>query len=300
MVLDQDRIPDPFHPGEREAQARAGFRVPSAPIRDRLIPQHRGFYPLLPWLLVAARDEAGDPSAGVLTGAPGFVAAPDPRTLWVRPDVGAWQPWPAGPAVGDPVAALGIDLGTRRRNRVNGRVAARDGQAFAMRVEESFGNCPQYIHVRRVEAAPTSPAGTAEALSGLDGEARRLIGAADTAFVASASSAGKDARLDVSHRGGPAGFIRLDGDRLIVPDYAGNRYFNTLGNMLLNPRAGLLLVDVASGDVLHLSGAVGIDWAPAPTIPNAQRSWSLHVERGWRRKAAIPLRWSEPERIGTP
>ncbi|HYF86767.1 pyridoxamine 5'-phosphate oxidase family protein [Azospirillum sp.] len=299
--MDQDRIPDPFHPGEREAQARAGFRVPSAPIRDRLIPQHQDFYPLLPWLLVAARDEAGDPAAGVLTGAPGFVAAADPRTLWVRPDHGAWQPWPTGPAVGDPVAALGIDLGTRRRNRVNGRVAARDGVAFAIAVEESFGNCPQYIHVRRAEAVPPSPAGAVEALVGLDGEARRLIGTADTAFVASASSAGHDGRLDMSHRGGPAGFIRIDGDRLIIPDYAGNRYFNTLGNMLLNPRAGLLLVEAASGDVLHLTGAVGIDWHPDPALPNAQRSWSLHVERGWRRKAAIPLRWTRLEDgSGTP
>ncbi|AWB07752.1 hypothetical protein A6A40_19470 (plasmid) [Azospirillum humicireducens] len=298
--MDQDRIPEPFHSGEREAQARAGFRVPSAPIRDRLPPQHQEFYPLLPWLLVAARDGAGDPSAGVLTGAPGFVAPADPRTLWVRPDHGAWQPWPAGPAVGEPVAALGIDLGTRRRNRVNGRVTARDGVAFAIGVEESFGNCPQYIRVRRAEAVSPSSAEAVDALAGLDGEARRLIGAADTAFVASASSAAGDARLDVSHRGGPAGFIRLDGDRLIVPDYAGNRYFNTLGNMVLNPRAGLLLVDVGSGDVLHLSGSVSIDWEPDPALPNAQRSWSLHVERGWRRKAAIPLRWTEPERTGTP
>lgn len=298
--MEQDRIPDPFHPGERAAQARAGFRVPSAPIRDRLIPQHREFYPLLPWLLVATRDEAGDPAAGVLTGVPGFVAASDPRTLWVRPDHGAWLPWPAGPAVGEPVAALGIDLGTRRRNRVNGRVVARDGVAFAIGVEESFGNCPQYIHVRRVEAAPPASPGAIEMLTGLDEEARRLIGMADTAFVASASSPGGDARLDVSHRGGPAGFIRVDGDRLIVPDYAGNRYFNTLGNMLLNPRAGLLLVDVARGDVLHLTGAVGIDWEPDPELPNAQRSWSLHVEHGWRRTAAIPLRWSELERTGTP
>ena len=65
--------------------------------------------------------------------------------------------------------------------------------------------------------------------------------------------------------------------------------------MLLNPRAGLLLVDVAGGDVLHLTGAVTVDWEPDPALPNAQRSWSLHVERGWRRKAAIPLRWKEPD-----
>ncbi|SMF34551.1 hypothetical protein SAMN02982917_1727 [Azospirillum oryzae] len=43
-----------------------------------------------------------------------------------------------------------------------------------------------------------------------------------------------------------------------------------------------------------MTGAVGIDREPDHALPNAQRSWSLQVERGWRRKAAIPLRRTEP------
>ncbi|MBP2232767.1 putative pyridoxine 5'-phosphate oxidase superfamily flavin-nucleotide-binding protein [Azospirillum agricola] len=286
-----DPLDDPFHPGEREAQARAGFRVPSAPIRDVLIPQHRDFYPLLPFLLVAAADAQGAPSAGILTGPPGFVTSPDPRILRIRPEHGAWDGWPGGPAPGAAVGALGIDLATRRRNRVNGTVIAADGGGFDLMVEQSFGNCPQYIQGRLVEtAAPV--AAPREPLGGLDADARRAIAEADTVFVASSSTPGVEGGFDVSHRGGPAGFIRIDGDRLTVPDYSGNRYFNTLGNFLVNPQAGLLIVDFATGDALHLTGRVGIDWEPPGDLPGAQRSWSLTVERGWRQRAAIPLRWS--------
>ncbi|CAO3430479.1 pyridoxamine 5'-phosphate oxidase family protein [Azospirillum doebereinerae] len=285
-----DPILDPFHSGEREAQERAGFRVPSAPIRDALTPQHREFYPLLPFLLVAATDAEGAPSAGVLTGPPGFVSSPDPRLLRVRPQQGAWDGWPERPGLGSPVGALGIDLATRRRNRVNGVVVATEGGGFDLAVEQSFGNCPQYIQGRLVEAAAPAAA-PREALVGLDAEARRVLADADTLFVASSSEPGPEGSLDVSHRGGPAGFVRIDGDRLRIPDYSGNRYFNTLGNFLLNPRAGVLVVDFATGDALHLTGSVTVDWEPPGDLPGAQRSWTLRVERGWRRRAAIPLRW---------
>lgn len=66
--------------------------------------------------------------------------------------------------------------------------------------------------------------------------------------------------MDVSHRGGPPGFVRLEGQTLTIPDYNGNRYFNTLGNLVSNPRAALLFVDFERGDVLHLQGTTEIVW----------------------------------------
>ncbi len=295
--MNLDPVFDPFHAGERAAQARAGFHVPSAPIRDELIQQHRDFYPLLPFLLVAAPDGGGAPAAGVLVGEPGFVSAPDPRILRVRPQQALWtgDPGSAGwrPGVGTPVGALGIDLATRRRNRVNGWIAATDGAGFDLAVEQSFGNCPKYIQGRLVEpAAVAAIPAPPERLAGLDGDARRLIAGADTFFVASASEPGGSGGLDVSHRGGPPGFVRIDGDRLTIPDYAGNRYFNTLGNFLLNPQAGLLFLDFTTGDALHLTGTVTVAWDGAGGLPGAQRSWNLRVERGWRQHGAVPLRWS--------
>ena len=41
---------------------------------------------------------------------------------------------------------------------------------------------------------------------------------------------------------------------LTIPDFAGNLYFNTLGNILLNPRCGLVFIDFENGDVLQIAG----------------------------------------------
>ena len=48
-------------------------------------------------------------------------------------------------------------------------------------------------------------------------------------------------------------------DTLTVPDYRGNRYFNTLGNMLAWPRAAILVPDFETGDLLHLQGRLARD-----------------------------------------
>jgi hypothetical protein len=132
-------------------------------------------------------------------------------------------------------------------------------------------------------------------LSRLDAPARRLIETADTLFVASRSRAGigESGGLDVSHRGGRPGFVDLQDDALVVPDFRGNRFFNTLGNLLGDPRCGLLFIDFSTGDLLHLQGTATIDWAPSAGQPaGTQRSWRLVVERGWRRRGALPLAWT--------
>ena len=98
-------------------------------------------------------------------------------------------------------------------------------------------------------------------LADLDDAARVLIAASDTFFVASRSRAEIDraGELDMSHRGGRPGFVGVPGDTLVIPDFRGNRFFNTLGNFLGDPRAGLLFIDFASGDLLQLQGTVAID-----------------------------------------
>ena len=39
----------------------------------------------------------------------------------------------------------------------------------------------------------------------------------------------------------------------MLPDFSGNQFFNTLGNLALEPRAGLLIPDFASGDLLQVA-----------------------------------------------
>lgn len=283
----------PFHPGEREAQARAGGGAPGGGIRRFMPQQHRTFYAALPLVVVASR-ERGWPLATALSGAPGFVSSPDPNTLRIAAAPEAGDPAALALVPDAPFGLLGIDLATRRRNRANGTVAAAGADGLVLAVRQSFGNCPQYIHVREVRAAPSAP-GPLEPLAGLDEVARALVARADTFFVASAAYAGEaEGGVDVSHRGGPRGFVGVAGDVLTVPDYPGNRYFNTLGNLLAEPRAALLFVDFERGDLLHLQGAVEIVWdgPEVRALQGAERLWRVRVERGWRRRAGIPLRWS--------
>jgi predicted pyridoxine 5'-phosphate oxidase superfamily flavin-nucleotide-binding protein len=285
-----------FHEDERRAQDLAGQHAGRAAIRPFMPEQHRAFFPLLPYLFTATLDAAGAPVASMLWGPAGFVHSPAPVTLRIEslPDSG--DPAASGFAAGQPIGLLGLDLTTRRRNRANGRIAAVDN-GVTVGVDQSFGNCAQYIQTRtpapHVRASqPTEP------LPGLDDAVHRVIESADTFFVASRSRAGiGDGGLDVSHRGGRPGFVAVRGDSLVVPDFRGNRFFNTLGNLLGDSRAGLLFVDFATGDLLQFQGTATIDWGEP-------RRWTVAVERGWRRRAALPFDWTfgdyAPTTLATP
>ena len=239
----------------------------------------------------------GSLAATVLTGEPGFIASPDPQVLRIKGLPDRRDPFSALLAEGAPVGMLGIDFATRRRNRVNGRILSVSRSGFTAAVEQSFGNCPKYIQARRITAAPADAKARRsdiEFFAGLDGEARDLIGSADTFFVASSSGPGATANggIDISHRGGLPGFIGISGNRLRIPDFAGNRYFNTLGNFLRYPEAALLFIDFASGDLLHLTGTAAVDWEPAASAHGTERYWTLDVRTAWRRRGALPYRWS--------
>ncbi|MGH8270545.1 MAG: pyridoxamine 5'-phosphate oxidase family protein, partial [Steroidobacteraceae bacterium] len=250
-----------FHPDELTAQERAGVATMRSGIRDFMPEQHRSFFAALPYLLVAAGDVSGWPLATLLEGDPGFITSPDAGTLRIAALPGGTDPAAGMIRAGDEVGLLGIDFGTRRRNRANGIVSGLDASGFTVAVRQSFGNCPQYIQRRAITRADT---GTCEAreLASLDAEAVSLIEGADTFFVASRSraDAGPSGGADISHRGGQPGFVRIEGDTLLIPDFRGNRYFNTLGNLLGEPRSSLLFVDFQTGDLLQLQGLASVDW----------------------------------------
>jgi predicted pyridoxine 5'-phosphate oxidase superfamily flavin-nucleotide-binding protein len=281
-----------FHEDEARAQALAGHQRPGrAAIRPFMPDQHRAFFALLPYLFVATLDADGWPMASVLTGEPGFMHSPDPTTLRIAalpaPDDPAAPTFMAGAEIG----LLGLDFTTRRRNRANGRLVAIDN-GLAVGIDQSFGNCAQYIQTRT--PSPRAAAGApVERLDHLDMAAHALIEASDTFFVASRSRAGiGDGGLDMSHRGGKPGFVGVMGDTLAIPDFRGNRFYNTLGNLLGDPRAGLLFIDFASGDILQLQGRATIDWHPGGSGPaGTERLWRVEVARAWRRRGAFPFTW---------
>lgn len=294
--------PSPWHAGEVALQASLGMAGRMAEIgphvlRDHLIEQHRLFYPQLPVLILGAVDPEGDPWATMLAGQPGFLSVPDAATLHVAAPRDGTDPADRGLEAGDAVGLLGLEWPTRRRNRLNGRIRRAPGdEGFAVAVEQSFGNCPRYITPHGMAFAEGAAPAPAAELPRLDPAALAMIRGADTAFVASyVGEAGPARQVDVSHRGGRPGFIRAEADgALTIPDYAGNMFFNTLGNILVTRRAGLLFVDGATGTLLQVSGAAEIlpDGPDLAWFEGAQRLWRVTPRRIVRRAGALPLRWA--------
>ncbi len=305
----------PFHTGELALQARVGVRermeeIGPKVIRDQMPDQHRELFGKLPTLLLGAQDDQGQPWATMLHGPAGFVTSPDARTLRVQARPASDDPVAPWLSEGAAVGLLGLEFHTRRRNRANGRVRALGGEGFEVQVLQSFGNCPKYIHARRPEAVEPRPTPQAQRLGpALDGPSFALLRRTDTLFIASASSAkagqastnAKSEGVDVSHRGGRPGFVHVAtgprGLRLTLPDYQGNFFFNTLGNLLAWPRAGLLVPDFDDGSLLHLAAeaSLSFDGPGLDAFPGAQRLLHLDVLHGWWRPAALALRWSVPE-----
>jgi ferredoxin-NADP reductase/predicted pyridoxine 5'-phosphate oxidase superfamily flavin-nucleotide-binding protein len=293
----------PFHEGEQRVQSRLGVRESIEPwarkvVRRFLPEEHRAFYAGLPFLVAAARDGAGRPWATVLSGEPGFAFSPDPRSLRIVALPSPGDALGGAFAAGDDVGLLGIELQSRRRNRVNGRIRVRDPGGLELAVEQSFGNCPQYIIERSWRRVSTGPRPRAHRSVSLSRDGRRLVERADTFFVATGHrESGRENEafgMDASHRGGSPGFVEVRGPRrLVFPDYAGNNHFNTLGNLLLDPRIGLLFVDFERGDLLQLSGRAEIDWDPPAVarVPGARRLVHVVIEDAIELAGALPLRF---------
>lgn len=300
-----------FHAGERAVQARVGVegrmeQLGPRVIRDFMPEQHRAFFEQLPFLIAGTVDADGQPWASVLAQPSGFIRSPDPLHLQVA----------ARPLHGDPlehtltdgaaIGLLGIEPHTRRRNRMNGVVRDVSASGFTVDLSQSFGNCPKYIQAREPlymqEGAPVATPVLHEGKN-LDDAARRMIAVADTLFVATSyagdsAEAGRAGGVDVSHRGGRPGFVRVSEDGVLtMPDYAGNFFFNTLGNIAVHPRAGLLLIDFENGDLLYLAVAAEIVWdsPELAAFEGAQRLLRFRLLSMKRVQASLPLRWGKAE-----
>ncbi|MBY3385701.1 pyridoxamine 5'-phosphate oxidase family protein [Rhizobium laguerreae] len=307
-MLEQTRqdATSPWHAGELAMQRSVGVaeRMDGPGrnfVRKAMPEQHRAFFPMLPFVVLGAVDAKGDVWATVRAERPGFMVSPEPEILDVRLPRDAADPANAGMEDGDAIAMLGIQLETRRRNRLNGVIRRKDAGAFQVRVGQSFGNCPQYIQLRSSAFTrdPDVPTTMPSIHSGqLDDRALRVIAGADTFFVASYVDRDNGERqVDVSHRGGNAGFVRVGADGVLtVPDFPGNRFFNTLGNFFVNPKAGLVFIDFETGDMLQMTGRVEVllDSPEIASFQRAERLWRFTPEAVVLRPDALPLRWSLP------
>ncbi|MEU6627664.1 pyridoxamine 5'-phosphate oxidase family protein [Streptomyces parvus] len=295
-----------YHRGELAVQERAGLarRAASAEraIRSDIPEVAAEFLGRQPFLVVGGADRQGRIWATQLTGEPGFLAVPAPDVLTVDalplPDdplagllSGAGG---AGPAR---IGMIAIEPATRRRMRMNGR-AVRDGRGLRVALDQAVANCPKYIQERHPHRIAPGEAG-GQRRGATDGDAlspaqQEALRAADTFFVATASDRGD---ADASHRGGNPGFVQVVTDRLLRwPDYAGNGMFLTLGNLELNPAAGLFVPDWGTGSALHLTGFARTVWDAdeVARVPGAERLVEFEITAVREVAATSPLRWSAP------
>ncbi|KAI1196367.1 hypothetical protein F5X97DRAFT_305308 [Nemania serpens] len=232
------------------------------------------------------------------------------------------------PAERKVMAALSIDLETRDRLKLAGHFIAGAATAttpgvvnvqMAFAVEEALGNCPKYLNKKRiVPNVPTPELLRSEGASATDGlglplprEAIELIAKADLFFIASKHGNGS---MDVNHRGGPPGFLRVfrnlgsaahadadgndadgDGDTgvvLVYPEYSGNRLYQTLGNLREDPVVGLVIPDFETGDVLYLTGTTTLLVAEraAAYMPRAKLAVRIDVAEARFVRNGLPFR----------
>jgi NAD(P)H-flavin reductase len=121
------------------------------------------------------------------------------------------------------------------------------------------GNCPKYLNKKHIVPSVPQPKLVSSSLP-LPEQAVNVIKKADLFFI---SSSNHESDMDTNHRGGPPGFVRVlsnddQGVELVYPEYSGNRFYQTLGNLKTTPQAGLVFADFDTGDVLYVSGTTEI------------------------------------------
>ncbi len=302
---------DIWHAGEKAIQQQVGVsdqmdEVGKRVVRDYMPAQHRDFYAQIPFIALGSVDRAGDAWATFAIGQPGFISSPTAQSLDIDALRDPSDPASEGLRQGDAIGLLGIEMHTRRRNRVNGIVGPSVDGAIHFDVDQSFGNCPRYIQLRDyafVRDPHEAFTGVIEESAVLDAYAREMIEASDMFFVASYVEREDRRQVDVSSRGGKPGFVRINDDgTLTIPDFAGNLFFATLGNIMVNGKAGLMFADYESGDILQMTGdaAVILDSPEIAAFQGAERLWTFTPRRVIVRCGALALRWSSQKDGASP
>jgi predicted pyridoxine 5'-phosphate oxidase superfamily flavin-nucleotide-binding protein len=289
---------DVFHEGELAIQRRADSVAQASNsgrlIADTIIPGAIKFVDKQPFVVMGSVGEQQNLWASILVGHHGFMTAASQgvdvdlsQTLRIDDDP-LWQNLVNDPRIG----MLVIDLQSRARLRINGRVVFPTSDLLHVDVQQSYPNCPQYIQ-RRIYRPSTDPDNNPRPVrhdgAELNHDGQQWIAGADTLFVASEHPSGG---VDASHRGGNPGFIQVvDPTRLRIPDYAGNGMFNTLGNFAVNPRAGLIIPDFENGRTLQLTGRADILWDvddPENETGGTGRYWDFRIDRWVQIENSLP------------
>ncbi|KAG2378336.1 hypothetical protein C9374_008479 [Naegleria lovaniensis] len=227
-----------------------------------------------------------------------------------------------------PIGILGIEPHTRRRNRVNGRVKGsvafsnsgindhHETVSFLLEVDVTMGNCPKYIQARewnwKDRRREEGYGNVSRGLWVLPSQLEEFISKSDAFFIASASKESMSSSslnptehdrrqgLDVSHRGGKPGFVtvsrtisqveKTEQTILEYPEYLGNFMFNTLGNIVTNPKVGLLFINFDNGDLLYMTGKAFVAQG-FQSKPGAQHTVRFYLEEWIYSQKQVPFEW---------
>ncbi len=298
------KIDQPYHEGELQIQARVGVLDEGAQnarvIQDSIIKGALRFLNQLPMAVVGSVDQEDNVWASVLVGSPGFLGPKEDRTVQVdltkvvkNEEDPFWNNIQKNPRVG----MVAIELATRRRLRINGRMKPISEKKLELHVEESYPNCPKYIQRRHVVVVQTQNENGKTPSHPRRGRVlgptqKTVISQGDTLFVASLHS---ERGVDASHRGGTPGFVSIVDEHILrIPDYPGNAMFNTFGNFTIDPRGGLAFIDFGENRTLQLTGTAKIvhDVPGSEDITGGtRRFWEFEIDQWLETDLGSQVTW---------
>ncbi|HEU0074716.1 MAG TPA: pyridoxamine 5'-phosphate oxidase family protein [Dehalococcoidia bacterium] len=238
-----------YHAGQVEVQSEANSRPAAEMLAERTSGRSErvlSFYAAADLVVLATADPAGLLRFTALSGDAPLVSPSDAETLLLHDGANGLHD-------GSQVGAIAIDLRERRRARANGTIRI-EGRLIYLRAAEELINCRKYI-APSVALEPGFRCGPAERqqIAVDDSRLREVMGHVETAFLASVSPSG---RPDVSHKGGPTGFMHFDADSGVLtwPELIGNGMFKSAGNVRATGTVSILALDLDSGDAYELCG----------------------------------------------
>lgn len=272
-------VTETFHEGERRVQQRAGAvqgADRNAPMIASTIPA--GAIPFLQQqsLLVLAILDHGAMWCLPAVGAAGWLSAT--RNALSLDLEKARAPLDerilSAAAERQSVGGVVLDFATRRRLRVNGRLERTSDRFMVLNVAEAYPNCPKYITQRTVVWSGDSAQTPLQQGHSLTGDQRDALSRTDVFFLASRHP---DGGLDASHRGGNPGFVESPtATTLRFRDFPGNDLFNTLGNLEIDARVGVLLPDFSNGRALAITGTAATRYED-----QGQTRWTTITIQQW-------------------
>jgi len=292
----------PFHKGELEVQTKLGVsdiaRSNGTVISNRIPGAALNFISQQSMVILGTTDINSRIWSSVIFGHTGFIEALDPSTVKIdfsNTSISITDPFWSNIQSNKQVGMIVIELGSRRRLRINGTVEKISEYIYHIIIDQAYPNCPQYIqrrHILRAKKGQTQNKSSDICGCNLNKNQHNIISEADTFFV---SSAHPEQGNDVSHRGGKPGFVQIiNKNQLRIPDYPGNNMFNTLGNFELNPAAGIVFIDFINKKVLQLTGTAKVLWYIENTdmeTAGTLRFWQFDIESWRESNISFDIEW---------